>query len=111
MDLEVILEREGVTSFSFADTEEGAIDAAFARLPDLITSDVKLIQGTGPAAVASIIERHGPIPVIFITATPNDCVPCAPPGIVLSKPLSRPEIRQAYHDLGPQLPLIRGSAC
>jgi CheY-like chemotaxis protein len=72
MDLEAMLEMEGATSFSFAHTEDGAVDAALARIPDLITSDVRLVHGTGPGAVTSIIKRHGSIPVMFITATPDD---------------------------------------
>ncbi|TPG42588.1 response regulator [Sphingomonas koreensis] len=104
MDIEALLEREGATSFSFADTEAGAVAAARRHLPDFITSDVKLLEGTGPGAVALITKDYGPIPVIFITASPGDCVPCAPPGLVLTKPLDRPAVRRAFHELATREP-------
>lgn len=99
LDLEDLLRREGATSFSFADSETDAVEFAIERTPALITSDVKLLEGTGPSAVASILARLGPIPVLFITATPEACSPCAPPGRVLRKPLNRPAIRQAFREL------------
>ena len=82
MELESILADEGGTSFSFADSEDAAIVAALAQPPALITSDVKLLTGTGPHAVKTIHEKLGPIPVIFITATPDACRPCNPPGLI-----------------------------
>ncbi|RYG85078.1 MAG: response regulator [Alphaproteobacteria bacterium] len=99
MDIEYLLAREGATSFAFANSEQDAVDLAFERRPDLITSDVSLLEGTGPAAVATILTRLGPIPVLFITATPDACIPCAPPGEVLRKPLNPSAIKQAYQEL------------
>ncbi|MEO6092464.1 MAG: response regulator, partial [Novosphingobium sp.] len=63
-----ILEDQGATSFSFAATENGAVAAAIDAPPGLIASDVQLLAGSGPQAVASIRQRIGPIPVIFISA-------------------------------------------
>lgn len=97
MDLQQMLEKEGATSFAFAETEDGAIAAAVARRPDVITSDVKLAEGTGPAAIKSIYAILGAIPVIFITGTPSDCTPCEPPGVVLSKPVDARAVREAFH--------------
>ena len=74
-----ILEDEGVTSFAFADTQDAAFASAVSHPPDLMTSDVKLLSGTGPRAVDAIHKAVGEIPVIFITATPADCEPCEPP--------------------------------
>lgn len=68
--LRCLLEGEGASSFDYADTEEGAIAAAVGRRPDIITSDVKLLAGTGPRAVNAIHNQLGDIPVIFVTATP-----------------------------------------
>jgi CheY-like chemotaxis protein len=99
MDIEQLLEQEGATSFSFADSESEAIALALETRPDVITSDVKLISGTGPHAIRTILEKLGPIPVIFITGTPEDCIPCEPPGVVLSKPLSALAVINAFHDL------------
>jgi CheY-like chemotaxis protein len=94
-----LLEHEGATSFDVAATEDDAVKAATVRRPDLITSDVKLIAGTGPAAVQTIHRQIGSIPVIFISATPEDCRPCNPPGIILGKPLRAGALATAFHQM------------
>ncbi|MGK2911843.1 MAG: response regulator [Sphingobium sp.] len=94
-----ILENEGATSFSFADTQAGAVAAALSDPPGLITSDVKLAAGTGPLAVNAIHAALGSIPVIFITGTPAECHPCNPPGRVLMKPLNQAEFAAAFHEV------------
>ena len=99
MLLQGLLEDEGATSFSFADTQDTAIAAALSRRPALITSDVKLLSGTGPLAVQAIHEQLGFIPVIFLTGTPADCHPCSPPGKVLCKPIVQAEFVAVYHEM------------
>lgn len=97
MMIQDLLEDEGAESFDVAVTRDDAVAAALRRLPDLITSDVKLRQGTGPLAVSEIHERLGEIPVIFISGTPEECEPSNPPGIVLSKPRQQGALQEAYH--------------
>ena len=97
LSIQTILEDEGVTSFAFADTQAAAIASALSHHPDVITSDVKLVHGTGPLAVDAIYKTLGEIPVIFLTATPNDCTPCNPPGQVLRKPIKSTELAAAFH--------------
>lgn len=97
MLVEQILKDEGATSFAFADTQAGAIAAALAHPPDVITSDVKLLRGTGPLAISAIYEKLGEVPVIFLTGTPADCKPCEPPGRVLCKPINPAELAAAFH--------------
>jgi CheY-like chemotaxis protein len=94
-----LLEEEGATSFSFAETQETAVPAAKLEPPALITSDVKLVEGTGPLAIVAIDHRLGPIPVIFVTGTPADCKPCNPPGRVLTKPFNNTELASAFHEM------------
>lgn len=94
-----LLEDEGATSFSFADTQERAVAAALADPPALITSDVKLTVGTGPLAVSAIHAELGFIPVIFITGTPSECHPCNPPGRILLKPINQAEFAAAVHEM------------
>jgi len=101
MDLEAMLEQEGATSFSFAASQDEAVREALARKPDLITSDVTLTEGTGPLAVAIIVDAIGPVPVIFITATPDECEPRTPGCEVLSKPFNRDAIARAFRQLAP----------
>ena len=99
--LRCLLEDEGATSFDYADTEDGALAAAVAHPPDIITSDVKLLAGTGPRAISAIHDRLGDIPVIFITASPQECEPCNPPGRVLRKPVDSSELAEAFRELAP----------
>lgn len=99
MHLEALLSDCGATSFDFAETEIEAITAARRTTPGLITSDVRLRDGLGPRAVAVILEELGPLPVIFITATPENCVPCDAPSRIFSKPLHEPSIAQAFRSM------------
>lgn len=96
-----LAEEAGATSVAKADTQAGAVEAARNRRPEVILSDVKLFTGTGPLAVQTILAELGPIPVIFITGTPEDCTPCAPPGIVLGKPIIDRDVRDAVRRFAP----------
>lgn len=91
----------GTTSVDMADTQRSAVAAAQERLPGIILSDVNLLEGTGPRAVATILEEFGPIPVIFITGTPDDCVPCEPPSVVMGKPVHTANLTDAFRQLAP----------
>jgi CheY-like chemotaxis protein len=99
MAIEDILTAEGATSFVIVDTEQAAILAAVVKAPDIITSDVKLLEGIGPAAVAEIQKRLGPIPVIFITGTPEACEPCNPSASIVRKPFSDQAVVAAFHEV------------
>ena len=97
MAIEMALQDAGAQSFAYADTEDAAVTAARDHRPDLITSDVSLLDGTGPCAVRTIQHEIGDIPVIFLTGTPEDCEPCEPPGSILSKPFDATILISAYH--------------
>lgn len=97
MEIEDILMRNGATSVEIVDTEQAAVAAATSHRPQVITSDVKLFEGTGPAAVKEIQNRFGPVPVIFITGSPGECKPCNPPGSIVTKPFSRRTVADAFH--------------
>ena len=101
MILQDLLEREGATSIAIAVTEDEAVASALAQRPAVITSDVKLIEGTGPHAVRKIHEQLGDVPVIFITGTPEDCPLLDPPGRVLTKPMDHRAVAAAFHEVGP----------
>lgn len=92
-----LLEDEGATSFEIAATQSEAVRSACDRRPDFITSDVRLLQGTGPEAIAEIFAMLGELPVVFISATPAECHPCAPPGIVMAKPFENRALADAFH--------------
>lgn len=101
LELQTLLRERGATSFAFAETEAEAVAEARLRPPELITSDVKLRVGMGPRAVQTIHAELGPVPVIFITGTPELCEPCEPPGLVLSKPFLEPALADAFRALAP----------
>jgi CheY-like chemotaxis protein len=94
-----VLEDAGATSFSFAATQAEAIAAADDRLPAMITSDVKLLEGTGPQAVEAIHRRNGPIPVLFITGSPEACDPCPDPVRILAKPFDPQSVVDAFREI------------
>lgn len=96
LDLEELLERYGARTFSFADSQQCAIERSREVRPDFILSDVALLEGTGPLAVQEIRREQGEIPVIFVTATPEACSPCEPPGQIFRKPVDRPAIGAAF---------------
>lgn len=99
MAIEDVLLDGGVTSIEIAVEEAEAISAALARKPDIITSDVALAVGTGPAAVEAILLHYGPIPVIFITATPGTHEEVSVPTPVLQKPFASSTLRLMIQDL------------
>ena len=101
LDLQDILAATGATTFAFAETEQEAVDSARLQRPDVITSDVMLREGSGPKAVETILGEMGPLPVIFITATPGACIPCIPPARILSKPVTDSAVRQAFQAVSP----------
>ena len=77
----------GATSVDVAASEAEAIACAQQHRPDFITSDVRLVEGTGPHAVAAITQLYGDIPVLFITASPEKCE-AYPPAAVMRKPVT-----------------------
>lgn len=96
-----LVEEEGATSINVAVSEPEAVALAAARAPAIILSDVKLLEGTGPAAVQTIMSRSGAVPVIFITGTPDACDPCEPPGVVLTKPINEREVVATFREMAP----------
>ncbi|PAX07898.1 response regulator [Sphingomonas lenta] len=99
LDIEMILAEQGATSFDVATTEDDAVARALDHRPDLITSDVKLAAGRGPDAVERIEEALGPVPVMFVTGSPDECRPCDPPKLVLPKPVTTAALTRAFRKL------------
>ena len=96
-----LVEAAGATSVSQAVTQQDAIDEARQQRPELIMSDVQLIEGTGPLAVQTILAELGSIPVIFVTGTPEACEPCDAPAVILSKPIDEREVVRQFKSLAP----------
>jgi CheY-like chemotaxis protein len=89
----------GAASVDVAVSPAQALASALARPPDLIFSDVNIVDGTGPQAVSAIRECLGPIPVIFITATPEQCAAYDPAAPVLCKPVMEAQLVAAFQNL------------
>lgn len=98
MVIEMMAAEEGATSWDIAVTQDEAVAMAMVRPPDVITSDVRLIKGTGPLAVADIANRLGQRPVIYITGNPESCVPRAPSSVILTKPILGSTFREAFRN-------------
>ncbi|HVQ09784.1 MAG TPA: response regulator [Allosphingosinicella sp.] len=84
----------GYLSVDFAVTEADAVTAARRRCPDLITSDVSLEVGCGIDAVEAICEGRT-IPVVFITANPQEVRQRAADAAVLAKPFVAGDLKRA----------------
>jgi CheY-like chemotaxis protein len=96
-----LAEDAGATSIEVVTTEREAVEAARGRRPEIILSDVRLAEGTGPAAVAAIQCELGEIPVIFITGTPIECRPRSASAVVLTKPIDSAAVLSAFSRLAP----------
>jgi DNA-binding response OmpR family regulator len=85
--LEEILRDCGFTSFDVAASSDMAISAAKLRCPDLITADVELRPGCGIQTVNAICSGP-PIPVIFVTGSPDDVASRMPDQLLIVKPFT-----------------------
>jgi CheY-like chemotaxis protein len=83
----------GYTSFDIADREAMATTAANGRLPDLITADYLLREGTGLKAVEVICATR-PIPVVFIVGTLGENL-IFPTSVVIQKPFTPGKLAEA----------------
>jgi CheY-like chemotaxis protein len=84
----------GYTSIQVVDTQAEAITAAEAKCPDLITADQRLATGTGIEAIRVICAERA-IPVVFITAYPEEVRAQLPDAILLAKPFASRTLRLA----------------
>ncbi|MEO6360503.1 MAG: response regulator [Sphingomicrobium sp.] len=94
MTIEGILGDCGFTSFDVASSSDEAIRAAELRCPALITADVELRPGSGIDAVNAICIGP-PIPVIFITGSPNEVVSRMPHHPLITKPFTSEAVIKA----------------
>ena len=99
LDLQWLVQDIGATSTDVAATEAAAVSAAAAHRPDIITSDVTLRKGSGPDAVRAIEAAMGPVPVIYVTATPEVCADLARHERLLGKPINQAEFVRIFEEL------------
>ena len=94
LSIEDVLREWGFDSFDLATSPKEAFEAVSRTCPDLITSDVQLMPGSGIDTVQTICSRR-PIPVIFITGNVADVSERMPDTIALAKPFSKTNLMQA----------------
>ena len=93
--IEEALRGLGYRSFDIAFSTAEALASARRRCPDLVTADVRLVDGSGIDAVIEICSDK-PIPVIFITAArPEDIRATIPDAIIVAKPLDTDGLKPA----------------
>jgi DNA-binding response OmpR family regulator len=86
----------GFTSFDFAISSDEAVVSAARKCPDLITADVELRPGCGITAVKSICSKV-PIPVVFITGSPDKVRVGMPDHQLIEKPFSSDRVIAAIN--------------
>jgi CheY-like chemotaxis protein len=98
--LGAVLESEGYTTFE-ATTGLAAIRTAMEHAPDLVLLDLNLPEMDGWAAFSRLGEVRPELPVIIITARPNQYRQAAHLGVdaFMEKPLDIPLLLSAIDDL------------
>jgi DNA-binding response OmpR family regulator len=92
--LQDMLERLGFDKFSFARSEDAAVQGVGDREIDLITADVRLLPDDGVEAVEAICAKRD-VPVIYITGYADELKDRAPGAIVIQKPIDLDELARA----------------
>lgn len=95
-----MLERLGFEQFSFARSEDAAVQGVGERPIDLITADVRLLPGDGVEAVEAICTSRN-VPVIFITGYADELKDRAPDAIVIQKPIEADQLANAVRSAIP----------
>jgi DNA-binding response OmpR family regulator len=83
--VEQALRAMGCRSFDIAFSASEALAAARRKCPDIITADLRLVDGSGVDAVLEICAGQA-IPVIFITARAEEIRKRIPAAVIVEKP-------------------------
>ncbi|HTI66963.1 MAG TPA: response regulator [Caulobacteraceae bacterium] len=87
LGLQSMLADLGFSSFAFAGTARQALEQAQLQCPDLVTLDMRLLDGDGFEASDAIQEACGPLPVVYVTG--DAAMASKRPGaVVLEKPVT-----------------------
>lgn len=100
MNLQFFLEELGADSTSLAASQADAVREALKHPPDLIASDVQLLEGNGPDAVKAIKARLGDIPVVYVTGNPEEARELDPDAPVIEKPVRWLQLVQTTQHFG-----------
>jgi len=97
MDLEAIVGELGHQSVGIADTKDDAVRMAERLRPDLILSDIRLADGSSGVDAARDILARFSVPIIFITAYPDQLLTGQrpEPTFLITKPFKRAAVQAA----------------
>ena len=97
MDLESIVGELGHQSVGIADTKDDAVQLADRLRPDLILSDIMLADGSSGVDAARDILASFAVPIIFITAYPEQLLTGErpEPTFLITKPFKRAAVQAA----------------
>jgi DNA-binding response OmpR family regulator len=98
LDMRQCLSEIGFDSFAFAGTEAQALEQGRLRRPDLITVDVRLLDGDGLAAARSLGRELGALPTIYVTGDPA-ALTGTPDAVVVEKPFAPQDLEAACRRL------------
>jgi CheY-like chemotaxis protein len=98
MDMVHHLSGIGFNSFAFAGTESQALEQARLKRPDLVTVDVRLLDGDGRAAAGALTRELGELAVIYVTGDPASLAD-TPDVVIVEKPFGRTELEAACRRL------------
>jgi CheY-like chemotaxis protein len=93
--MQLVLTDLGFDSFAFAGTAHQALEQALLRRPDLITVDVRLLDGDGLDAARGIHDAIGPSPTVYVTGDPR-ALAHRPEAVVVEKPYGPADMVRAY---------------
>ena len=93
--MQLVLSDLGFDSFAFAGTAHQALEQALIRTPDLVTVDVRLLDGDGVEAVREICRVIGPAPIVYVTGDPRALAGRAD-AVVVEKPYGPADMARAY---------------
>jgi len=88
----------GFESFAFAGTESQALQQARLRRPDLVTVDVRLLDGDGRAAANTLMREIGQVPTIYVTGDPR-ALDGTPGAVIVEKPFGTRDFQAACRRL------------
>ncbi len=93
--MQLVLSDLGFDSFAFAGTASQALEQAILRKPDLVTVDVRLLDGDGVSAAREIHRAVGPAPTIYVTGDAR-ALAHHPHAVVVEKPYGPADMARAY---------------
>jgi DNA-binding response OmpR family regulator len=78
-----------------------AVEVANAKAPDLVLLDLALPMQDGWDTFQRLTDDHPLLPIIIITARPNQLFPTLASGVgaLMEKPLDLPKLLRTIHDL------------